>query len=117
MTALIEAHEPSQRPIASRLRALVRTTSPELRECVKWGSPMWVGQKNVLCLMMYPDHVNLGFFRGAELAHKHPEVEGTGKGLRHVKVRSLEDAARPVLGRLIREATRLDREALPRTRG
>ena len=35
------------------------------------------------------------------------QIEGTGKGLRHVKVKLVEDARRPGLAQLIREATRL----------
>ena len=41
--------------------------------------------KNVAWIMIYKDRVNLGFFQGAKM--KSPLLEGTGKGLRHVKVR------------------------------
>jgi hypothetical protein len=107
--AVLRELNPSLKAIALELRKLVRRASPGLRESLKWGSPVWVGEKNVICLMLYSDHVNLGFFQGARLSPKHFEIEGTGKGLRHVKVRSLADARRPVLARLIREATTLDR--------
>jgi hypothetical protein len=107
--ALIRDLDPSVRPIADGLRGLVRRTAPELRESVKWGVPVWTGQKNVVCLMIYPDHVNLGFFQGAKLGQKHKEIEGTGKALRHVKVKTVAAARQPVLARLIREAVTLDR--------
>jgi hypothetical protein len=106
--AVIGELDPPVRAIATKLRALVRATAPELRETVKWGVPVWVGKKNAICIMIYPDHLNLGFFQGARLSPKHPEVEGTGKGLRHVKVRSVGDVSRPVLAQLIREAVQLD---------
>lgn len=106
--AVVRGLDPSLRPIASALRELVHRTAPELVETVKWGVPVWSGRKNVLCIMIYPDHLNLGFFEGARLAHRYPEVEGTGKSLRHVKVRSVSDARRSVLTRLIRDATELD---------
>jgi hypothetical protein len=106
--ALIRDLEPSLQPIATKLRLLIRRAAPELRESVKWGVPVWAGKKNVVCLMRYPDHVNLGFFQGARLSEKHPEVEGTGKGLRHVKVRKVHEVRRPVLAELLREAVQLD---------
>jgi hypothetical protein len=109
--ALIRELDPSLRSLATKLRLLVRRTAPELQESVKWGVPVWVGHKNTLCLMIYADHLNLGFFRGALLSRTHPEIEGTGKGLRHVKVRSVRDASRPVLAQLIREAVQLDERA------
>ncbi len=65
--AVIRGLDPSLRPIAIALRDLVRRTAPELRETVKWNVPVWVGRKNVACIMIYPDHVNLGFFQGAKL--------------------------------------------------
>ena len=106
--ALIRELDPSLRRIATPLRALVRRNAPGLRESVKWGVPVYTGRKNVICIMVYPDHLNLGFFQGAALRPKHPEVEGTGKGLRHVKVRSVADVRRPVLAQLVREAVQLD---------
>lgn len=103
--------DPGLGAIARRLRATIRSTAPALVERVKWGSPVWEGRTHVLCLMLYEDHVNLGLFRGAQLAPRHPEIEGTGRSLRHVKVRSMEEAARPVLRTLIREAVREDLRA------
>ena len=94
--------------IAKQLRSLVRKTAPELRECVKWGNPMWVGNTYVTCIMIFPNHLNLGFFNGATMSRRFKELEGTGKGLRHVKIRSLADAKAPVLSRILREAVRLD---------
>jgi hypothetical protein len=95
--------------IAARLRALVETTAPDLVEQVKWGNPVWVGRGNVVVLMLFPQHLNFGFFRGSELTKKFPLLEGTGKGMRHVKVRSLAATEDPVLAQIVREAVRLDR--------
>ena len=106
--ALLRDLDRSIRPIAEELRRLVHRAAPQLRESVKWGVPVWIGRKNVVCLMLYPDHVNLGFFQGSTLGKSHKEIEGTGKSLRHVKVRSVADARRPVLAQLVREAVRVD---------
>ena len=40
-------------------------------------------------------YINLDFYQGAALVDRERLLEGTGKGLRHVKVRSLADANRP----------------------
>jgi hypothetical protein len=104
---------PTTRTIAVRLRAAIRARAPELTERLKWGNPVWVGRGDVLCLMLYDDHVNLGLFQGAALAPRHPEIEGTGRSLRHLKVRSAAEATRPIVGRVIREAVALDRRREP----
>jgi len=53
----------------------------------------------------FKDHVNLGFFQGAKMKSK--KLEGTGKGLRHVKVRGLEDIDAEEFMRLLREPVKL----------
>ena len=44
-------------------------------------------------------YINLGFYQGAVLADPQRLLEGTGKGLRHAKIRSLAEANRPLFGR------------------
>jgi hypothetical protein len=56
-------------------------------------------------IMSFRDHVNLGFFMGARL--KSRRLEGTGKGLRHIKVRVAEDVDRKEFARLLKEAVAL----------
>jgi len=108
VTKVIGDLPPAHAKVARRLRQLVRRSAPELREVLKWQNPVWVGRRNVACLMFYPDHVNLGFFRGAELVARFPLIEGMGKGLRHVKVWDLKAASNPELSRIVREAVQLD---------
>jgi len=67
-----------------------------------------VGRGNVCYLASYSDHVNVGFYRGAELHDPRKLLEGTGKALRHVKIRSVEQARSRALRDLIREAVALD---------
>lgn len=54
-----------------------------------------------------PRWVNISFFRGAELDDADGVLEGTGKGMRHVKLREPKDAASPALKRILREAFKL----------
>ena len=49
-------------------------------------------------------HVNVGFFRGAEIADPERLLEGTGKFMRHVKLRPGTDVDPAALTRLIRTA-------------
>ena len=98
--------DPHLRALTQSLRNLVKRSIPEAVEQLKWGNPTYtVDGKNVACIMFYSDHVNLGFFMGARL--KSRRLEGTGKGLRHVKVRSKADVDEREFGRLLKEATAL----------
>ncbi len=49
-------------------------------------------------------HVNVGFFRGAELADPARLLEGTGKYMRHVKLKPGDDVDTAALTKLIEAA-------------
>jgi hypothetical protein len=49
-------------------------------------------------------HVNVGFFRGAEIADPEGLLEGTGRFMRHVKLRPAEDVDADALRGLIHTA-------------
>jgi hypothetical protein len=108
LETVFAALPPEQRRIAEALRRAIRAEGPTLVEDVKWNAPVWGGQKLVFCLMVYDDHLNLGFWRGAELAEGHPTIEGTGKSLRHIKVHGPGDARLASVRAAIRDAIRLD---------
>ena len=58
----------------------------------------------LLAIAPHANHVNLQFADGVDLADPAGLLEGTGKRVRHVKSRTLEDAERPALGELIAQA-------------
>ena len=107
---VLKGVDPNIRRLAEDVRRVVKRAAPEMQEFVKWGAPTYVvNGKNVACIMVYKNHVNLGFFQGAKMKSK--RLEGIGKGLRHVKVYRLKDIDEKEFTRLIREAIRLTRRA------
>lgn len=108
--AYFDALEGREAAVARALRALVREVGPSLTESLKWGQPVYAGARNVCYVAAEGDHVKLGFFRGAQLPDPTDLLEGTGKEMRHVKVRSVEDAQGDALQALAREAVALDRD-------
>jgi hypothetical protein len=59
---------------------------------------------NICLLVVYHDHVNLLFPRGVDLKDPKGLLEGSGKAMRHVKLRTPEDADRPGVRQLILQA-------------
>ena len=57
-----------------------------------------------VAVVVYPRYVNLGFNRGTELDDPERLLEGTGRLIRHVTIRSEKDLANPDLKKLVREA-------------
>lgn len=59
---------------------------------------------NICLVVVYRDHVNLLFPRGADLKDPRGLLEGSGKAMRHIKMFSPGDADRPGVRALIRQA-------------
>lgn len=108
MDALLADLPPGLRPIGRALRAQVRRAAPGFEETVKWGAPFWIGRRPAFCLMVYPRAVHLGLSRGAELAERFPEIEGTGKSLRHLRIPDLAHARSPRVAEVLRAGVALD---------
>jgi hypothetical protein len=116
---LMDITEPTMRPIAQRLREIVVDVHPDTVEVVRLGdraATYGVGPKKMsegyAYILPHKNWVNLGFYKGAELPDPAGIMEGTGKKLRHVKVRSVEDAGRPEIRVLIGEALAERNQAL-----
>jgi hypothetical protein len=61
--------------------------------------------KDGICYIgVIKDHVNLGFLRGSELADPQRILEGTGKQMRHIKIRNMSDLERPAIRAYLQEA-------------
>ena len=84
--------EEAERGVALKIRDAVREAvgdNPRVSETTKWNYPAWVheGKNGNMCSIMGADgYVRLQFFRGAELPEAETRLEGTGKGMRHLKV-------------------------------
>jgi uncharacterized protein DUF1801 len=63
-------------------------------------------QDNICLIVVYRDHVNLLFPRGADLKDPRGLLEGTGKAMRHVKIFSVADVGRPGVCALVSQARR-----------
>jgi hypothetical protein len=118
---LMAAAVPEMRPIARRLREIIAEIDPEAVEVVRLGdgaATYGLGPKKMsegyAYIMPYKQWVNLGFYMGATLPDPAAIMEGTGKKLRHVKVRSVEDAGRPAIRALIEAALAERNQALGR---
>jgi hypothetical protein len=104
----ISEHDPALRQIAETLRGIVLDTDPELRESIKWANPVYEKRGKICYLSATERYVSLGFFSGASLTDPKGWIEGTGKKMRHVKFRAMEDIDPEQLAWWVRQAVALD---------
>lgn len=99
-------------PIFDRLRALIDRIDPQSTETYSPREKaiyVTLGRGKMTdgyCYVMDQRgrYVNLGFFRGSEVDDPDGLLEGTGKRLRHIKIRSLEAAEAPPVAAMITRA-------------
>lgn len=106
--AFVKEIEPGKRALVEALRAFVKKEAPQLKEAIKWGNVTWIGKDNVCWIIVYKDHVDFGFFKGAKLKDAKGLLEGTGKGLRHVKVFKPADIRPAEFAALLKAAVAMD---------
>ena len=84
---------------------VIRDCGNDVRELLHDGHPTaCVVDAAFAYVNAFTAHVNVGFFRGAELADPGRLLEGTGKYMRHVKLRPGGDIDRTALRDLIEAA-------------
>jgi hypothetical protein len=86
---------------------LVRREVPRGGETLHDGVAWFcLGDRAYCYVAAYTAHVNLGFWEGVFLSDPDGLLEGTGKRMRHVKLRSPSDVGELKIVPLIREAAR-----------
>lgn len=105
--------------IAQRLKELIIEIYPEVVE-VPWPKQRIIGygvgpkkmSEHFCYIGAHSEHVNLGFYYGAEIADPEGLMEGTGRKLRHVKMRKPEDVNRKEIRDLIKRSLKERQKAL-----
>jgi len=91
--------------IAQRWFEVMRDCGEDVRELLHDGHPTaCVGDAAFGYVNAFKAHVNVGFFRGAELSDPSNLLEGTGKFMRHVKLRPERELDANALMKLIETA-------------
>ena len=88
--------------IARHWFEVMRGRGDDVRELLHDGHPTaCIADAGFGYVNAFKAHVNVGFFRGAEIADPKGLLEGTGKFMRHVKLRPGDDIDAMALMKLI----------------
>src|SRR5687767_990623 len=103
--AWMDEHDDELGAIARHWFDAMRDCGDDVRELLHDGHPTaCVADAAFAYVNAFKAHVNVGFFRGAELADPAGLLEGTGKYMRHVKLRPAGDIDATALINLIESA-------------
>src|ERR1044072_1308593 len=109
--AFFELYSKDVQKLAWKVRELIFEVAPEIAETVypqmkviRYGLDGNKMGALVYAIIPTKSGVSLGFMHGTSLADPQKLLEGTGKNLRHVKLKTLDDAASPALHQLVKQA-------------
>jgi hypothetical protein len=95
---ILEGNAPEVVATAHALRAAVESAMPDVVEQVDFGNGLLAFGRSramrdlLFAIIPHKSHVNLQLADGVDLPNPDGLIEGTGKRIRHVKVRSVEMA-------------------------
>ena len=96
---LLDGHAPDVAATAVALRTAVKAAMPDAVEQIDFGNGLLaIGRSRAMrdllfAIIPHKAHVNPQLADGVDLPNPDGLIEGTGKRIRHVKVRSVEAAA------------------------
>ena len=88
------AQQPAdKRVLLEKLRAIVQKVVPDAESTIKWGVPFYARNgKSVCSIAAFKEHVGINFFAPPSvLADPGKRLEGGGKSMRMLKVRTEKD--------------------------
>ena len=106
-----------QAEVVSSLRHILREAAPKATESIKWAQPVYEDNGPFCWIKAHQSHVNIGFWRGAQLTDPHGLLEGEGNRMRHVKLSSVKDIRKKALKDFVREAVKLNQTLGDPTKG
>ena len=100
--AWMDEHSGPLGTMARRWFEVIRSCGDDVRELLHDGHPTaCIGDAAFAYVNAFTSHVNVGFFLGAELEDPDHLLEGTGRFMRHMKLRPGQEMNAAALTKLI----------------
>jgi len=105
----INSLQEDKKEIVKALRSIILSVDPSLNESLKWKQPVYSKKGDICYIFPTGGHVNLGFYRALELKDPKKLLEGTGKNMRHIKIKSMKDIDKEYFWELVSDAISKDK--------
>jgi len=106
-----------QAEVVQRLVSLVGKTAPDATSSIKWAQPVFEDHGPFAYVRAFSKHVNLGFWRGADLMDLDARLHSGGKKMAHIKITGPDDIDEKAFATLISAAVQLNRTEGDPTKG
>lgn len=101
----IESAPDIQKAAMKMIRDIIFDTVPNVTESIKWGQPVFTATTDFAYFKSNKAHLNFGIYNIQKIKHYTEMLEGTGKSLRHYKIRQMEDVKPEVIRQWVLDLT------------
>lgn len=97
--------------IVKELVTIVEKAAPKGESGIKWSQPVFWDDNGPFCFIKaHKNHVNIGFWRGAQLKDPKGLLEGTGDKMRHIKITNKQDIDKSAITDFVKQNIKLNKE-------
>ncbi len=91
VTAYISEAPEEQRKIMEAIRDIIHTEVSSVAENFKWSRPVFSTDTDFAYFKTAKSYLTFGVFKFEEIKNHQDLLEGSGKDMRHIKIKRLED--------------------------
>ncbi|MCH7734785.1 MAG: DUF1801 domain-containing protein [Chloroflexi bacterium] len=106
-----------QSEVVSLVRDIVEGSAPDAGASIKWSQPVFEQNGPFCYVRAFKNHVNFGFWRGAELPDPEGLLQGDGDKMRHIRLSSPDEVESDAFAALVRSAVELNEKKGDPTKG
>lgn len=103
VTSYISRAPEEQKKVMEIIRALIREEVPSVNENFKWSRPVFSTDSDFAYFKTAKSYVTFGFFKFDKIKDHLNLLEGTGKNMRHIKIKKADDVKVEILRKWIRQ--------------
>lgn len=95
----------TQQKLMSEIRSIIHATIPSVIENFKWGRPVFSTKTDLAYFKTTKGYLTLGFFKFNAITSDTHLLEGTGKDMRHIKLKNVDDLQPGIIKRWLKQMT------------
>jgi hypothetical protein len=95
-----------QKEIMNLVRSLIHESVINTVEEFKWSRPVFKAKKDFAYMQATKNHVTLGFMNFEKIIDAEKKLEGTGKDMRHIKIKKVSDINKAELAEWFKSVTK-----------
>lgn len=103
VTVYISKASEEQKQIMEALRTIIHNEVPSVIESFKWGRPVFSTDTDFAYFKTAKAYLSFGIFKFEKIKDNKNLLEGTGKDMRHIKIKNISDLQAGVIKKWIQQ--------------